>query len=204
MTWAPDYITAEELADFVRTDVEDDRLELQSAVSAASRAIDEATYRQFGSVPSEARVYTPEWSASRGMWVVECDDFTAVTKIELDTADDGTFATEVNISSAVLLPLNALAKGRVYERVGLRRTVTALSGLGDGSVRLTAPWGWPSYPSSVITGAKLQASRFYARRNSPYGIAGSPDQGSELRLLARLDPDVYVSVRHLKRRTWLS
>jgi hypothetical protein len=204
VAWAPDYIDAETLADFVHTDVETDRVELMSAISSACRAIDEATYRQFGSVASETRVYTPRWSTSRGMWVIECDDFTTLTKIELDTAGDGTFATEVAVSSGVLLPLNAAAKGRVYERVGLRSTVTAVASLGKGSVRLTSPWGWPAYPETIVTGAKLQASRVFNRRNSPYGVAGSPDQGSEVRLLARLDPDVLVSVRSFKRRVWLS
>jgi hypothetical protein len=40
----------------------------------------------------------------------------------------------------------------------------------------------------------LQASRFYARRDSPYGVAGSPDLGSEVRLLSKVDPDVAVSL----------
>ena len=204
MPWAPNYIEPEELADFVHTDVESDRVELTSAISSASRAIDEATYRQFGSVTAETRIYTPRWSAARGMWVIECDDFTALTKIELDTAGDGTFATEVSVSGAVLLPLNNVAKGRVFERVGLRSTVTAVSTLGKGSVRLTSPWGWPAYPETIVTGTKLQASRFFARRNSPYGVAGSPDQGSEIRLLAKADPDVILAVRSFKRRVWLS
>ena len=204
MPWAPDYIEPEELADFVHTDVETDRVELVSAISSASRAIDDATHRQFGSVPAEARIYTPRWSTSSGMWVIHCDDFASITKIELDTAGDGTFATEVPVSSGVFMPHNATAIGRVYERVGLRSTVAAVTTLGKGSARLTASWGWPAYPNTIVTGTKLQASRFFARRNSPYGVAGSPDQGSEIRLLAKADPDVILAVRPFKRRVWLS
>ena len=51
----------------------------------------------------------------------------------------------------------------------------------------------PISPLSIVglTGVP-EASRWFARRNSPYGIAGSPEMGSELRLLAKLDPDVAV------------
>lgn len=47
-------------------------------------------------------------------------------------------------------------------------------------------------PAGVTQACLLQASRFFARRYSPFGIAGSPENGSELRLLSRVDPDVAV------------
>lgn len=206
MPWAPNYIAAEDLADYVRTDVESDRPELALACAAASRAIDLATYRQFGSTASEVRTYTPKWSPKRGMWVVECDDlFAAPTAITVDTAADGTFSTTVDASAAVLLPVNNVAEGKPYERVGLRRASLTASALDPDSVRLTAPWGWTAgIPETIFLASRLQASRFFARRNSPYGIAGSPDQGSEIRLQARADPDVALSVRYYKRAVWLS
>lgn len=45
-------------------------------------------------------------------------------------------------------------------------------------------------PPGVHVAALIQSSRLFHRKDSPYGIAGSPAEGSELRLLARLDPDV--------------
>lgn len=47
-------------------------------------------------------------------------------------------------------------------------------------------------PSMVKLATQLQASRWAKRRDAPFGIAGSPEMGSELRLLARLDPDVEI------------
>lgn len=204
MPWRPDYVTPEELAVFVHTDVEEERAELEGACASGSRAIDTATYRQFGSVAAQARIYTPQWSTKLGMWTIECDDFTALTVLEIDTAGDGTFSTSVSLSGTVPLPYNAVEDGLVYERVAVRRSVLTASTLGPGSARLTSAWGWPSVPTSIKSAAKLQASRFFNRRNSPYGIAGSPDQGSEVRLLAKADPDVIVSVRPFKRAVWLS
>lgn len=205
MPWRPDYITAEELADYVRTDVESDRPELTAACSSASRAIDDATYRQFGQTASEARVFTPKWSPLRGMWVVECDDlFAAPTAIAVDTAADGTFATTVDPANVLMLPVNSAAEGRPFLRVALRRGVSVFNPLGYESVRLTAVWGWATVPATIVAATKLQASRFFARRNSPYGVAGSPDQGSEIRLLSRVDPDVRLMIRDYKRDVWLS
>jgi hypothetical protein len=47
--------------------------------------------------------------------------------------------------------------------------------------------------------ARIQAGRFSIRQESLYGVAGSPAAGSELRLLARVDPDVGVSLANYVR-----
>jgi hypothetical protein len=44
----------------------------------------------------------------------------------------------------------------------------------------------------------IQASRLFARRHAPFGVAGNPEVG-QLRLLERLDPDVAISVRPFAR-----
>ena len=50
----------------------------------------------------------------------------------------------------------------------------------------------------------LQASRLNVRRDSPYGIAGGADGSGELRLLARLDPDITPLVVDLVRAGWVA
>lgn len=47
-------------------------------------------------------------------------------------------------------------------------------------------------PPTITAACLLQASRFWKRRDAPFGIAGSPVLGNEMRLLAKLDPDVEV------------
>lgn len=47
-------------------------------------------------------------------------------------------------------------------------------------------------PASVKLATMIQGSRWAKRRDSPFGIAGSPEMGNEMRLLARIDPDVAV------------
>lgn len=189
MAWQPDYCTVGELKAFLRVDDGDDDVELGGAVTAASRAIDTACGRQFGSVPAaQQRWFPAEWDRYRGAWVVTIDD------LMVDPA-----AVEVggaNTSAFVLHDRNAPAKGRPWTRLILG---SGAGDPGDDDVAVTAAWGWTAVPATVKEAALLQASRFSARRDSPYGIAGAPDQGGELRLLARVDADVETMLRSYRR-----
>jgi hypothetical protein len=94
-----------------------------------------------------------------------------------------------------LEPVNAAAEGRPFERLVVdTASVGKPTGL-DGEISATGKWGWAAVPVAVKQATLLQASRFHTRRQAPFGIAGSPDSGSEMRLLAKLDPDVAVSVK---------
>lgn len=188
MPWAPDYLTAEQAADFVRApgvDVD----ELGTWCTAASRAIDKRCNRQFGQVAAPvARTYRrpAAWSSVLGLYLVEVDDVQDVTGLTVG----GVAYAE---SGVTLLPDNAAADGRPYERLGFVDCPT-------GPVVVSARWGWSAVPAQVVGACKLQVSRWAARRDSPYGIAGSPSDGSEMRLLARLDPDVSTTLAGLSRR----
>lgn len=47
-------------------------------------------------------------------------------------------------------------------------------------------------PAPVKYACMLQASRWFKRKDAPFGISGSPEMQGEMRLLAKLDPDVEV------------
>jgi hypothetical protein len=190
MVWAPDYVTAAELKSFLRiTDSEDDA-ELALAITTASRAADRHCHRQFGNVASEeARKYTACWDRRRRRWVVELDDLHDSDDLTVETADGDA------IDVYTLEPVNAAFTGKPYQRLVVDPDSAAKPTSETHGVTATSPnWGWAAVPVPVEQGTLLQASRFHARRFSPYGVAGSPEQGSELRLLARLDPDVAVSL----------
>ena len=195
MTWAPAYVTSDELKAFIRvTDTVDD-VEVASAIEAASRAVDEHTGRQFGQVVSaEARRYTARPRGCR--WVVAVDDL-------MDAAGLVVAVPAGAITLYDLTPINAAVKGRPWTRLAVNPG-SAVQPTGEVyEVTVTAKWGWSAVPAAVKNAVKLQASRFLARRDSPYGVAGSPDQGSEVRLLARVDPDVAVILRPYVRREWV-
>lgn len=199
MAWAPDYVTASELKSYLRIDDTDDDAELAFAITAASRAIDLNTNRQFGVVAAaEQRFYTSHWDRRRLRWVVEVDDLMSVSNFAAITVDSEG-ATVGTIDDYVLEPRNAAAKSRPWTAVLVRPNSQYKPTGARDEVAVTALWGWTSVPAAVKQATLLQASRFFARRQSPYGIAGSPQDGSEIRLLSRVDPDVSVSLAQFRR-----
>lgn len=193
MAWQPDYITTAELKAYVRVSdtVDDDELAL--AVTAASRAVDAWCNRQFGKVSSAAeRLYTGRYDYSQGVWVADIDDLMTTTSMAADV--DGTAVTGYTLE-----PANAAADGKPWTRLVFGDSAEATPDGTAAQVAVTATWGWTAVPSAVKLATRLQASRFATRRDSPYGVAGSPDLGSQLRLLARVDPDVAVALRGYSR-----
>lgn len=192
MAWAPDYVTVAELRSYLRTANPQDDTQLALAVTAASRAVDHDTNRQFGKVSSaEERLYPAYPDYERGYWVVEVDDFqsTSGLAVEVDGDAVATFLKE---------PRNASQKARPWTRVVFTSDSEAMP-CATSEVAVTALWGWTAVPDTVKNAALLQATRLVKRREAPFGVAGSPDQGSELRLLAKVDPDVAVMLRGYRR-----
>ncbi len=188
MPWAPEYIDADDLKGFIRVgDVLDDA-ELVLMAAAANRVVDRAAGRQFGSVAAEARSYPVRYDRRLGRWVAEVDDL---------QSDVGAVYPS-GVDPPTLWPRNAVSVGLAWTHMRW----TADPSDDDGMVTVTAAWGWTTVPPAVPLAARLQGSRFVARRESPFGIAGSPDQGSELRLLARADPDVVVALAYYRRTWW--
>lgn len=202
MAWQPDYATVAELAAVTRISDDLDDIQIALAISAASRLIDGpgGAGRQFGQVDApEARFYTGAWDKDR--WVIEIDDLMTVTGLALavDLYGRSEFTESVDTVYTGFRPANAAAKGRPWTRLTVIPTSPVqMSNLVDG-VKITARWGWTSVPPTIKQATLLQASRLLARRDAPFGVAGSPESGTEMRLLARLDPDVAVAISPYRR-----
>lgn len=193
MALFPDYCTLAELRSFVRiSDAADtgEDTHLSAAITAASRAIDHTTRRQFGLVAAPAaRYYTPYVSDVYGR-VIDIDDLMTTTSLVVKTDLDDDHVYENTITAYRLWPLNAAGNSKPWTRLAFD-TTASVSG-NTGSVEVTASWGWTSVPATVKEAALIQASRFYKRKDSPYGVAGADAMGNSIRLLARVDPDVYT------------
>ena len=187
-------------------------------------------WRQFGRTDEpEARYFTPSRRGYdvyiRDQWVAETDELCeqAVTSwsdnwrafgpratLNLARLWGGTEAQEladvsgdgayVAITGTVLLPRNAAGQGLPWSSVLFTGSSMPCPPLIAESVKVTAEWGWPGVPEAIHEAAMLQASRLVSRRDAPFGVAGSPETGSEVRLLARLDPDVENLVRPFMRK----
>lgn len=187
--WAPDYITAADIAAYLRVDDTDDDELFALWATASSRAVDRRTNRQFGKVAAaETRTYRRPayYSPQYGVWIVEIDDLRDLTGF---TVNGVAYAS----SGATLLPDNAAFTAYPY---------TALAFTDQPTAPLDAHglWGWDGIPAQVLGACRLQSARWNFRRDAPAGVAGSPESGSEVRLLSRLDPDVATMLTGLSRR----
>jgi len=200
MGWARDYVTGGELTAHTRIGDTADDAQVSLAIATASRAIDDRCKRQFGRVPvAEARGYVPRASRARSGWLVPIDDLMTTTGLLVEVDTDGDGIAETVVTGYTLRPTNAVSKGRPWTELLIPSATVPLLA---GSVQVTGLWGWPGVPDSIRQACLLQASRLLSRRDAPFGVAGSPETGSELRLLARLDPDVAVAVEPYRRRVW--
>ncbi|HEX7277784.1 MAG TPA: head-tail connector protein [Acidimicrobiales bacterium] len=172
----------------------DDDTPLQLALDAASSAIDAHCNRTFVAAGSAtARTFSADDRCR-----VTVDDIYTTTGLVVSNGNVALPAAVAYVSDGYELgPVNAAAKGRPW--TFLRHTAGAFSNITNAIV-VTAKWGYAAtVPVAVEQACMLQASRIFSRRLSPFGIAGSPDLGSEVRLLARVDADVAVLLRSLVR-----
>jgi hypothetical protein len=189
VTWAPDYVTSAELKDYIGISDNADDVFVALWVTTVSRNVDDFCGRQFGRVASlEERSFTPHYNRFDGAWVGEIDDVQDVTG--LTVVDENATA----VAGYALLPKNAPQKGKPYERIQFATC--------PGEVTISALWGWTAVPAAVKVGVLLQGKRLAKRRDSPFGISGSPQEQGEIRLLAQLDPDFRTSLRPFTRDWW--
>src|SRR5690606_2942121 len=141
---------------------------------------------------AEERVYLARPDYTGGYWVVDTDDY--------QTTDDLAVKVDGNtVTTFVKEPVNAPGLGLPWTRVAFTGASEYQPRTHPHTVAVTAVWGWTAVPDAVKQATLLQASRFFKRRVAPFGIAGSPDQGSEMRLLARVDPDLAVMLGSYRR-----
>jgi hypothetical protein len=69
--------------------------------------------------------------------------------------------------------------------------------------RIKGVFGFPEVPYEVELACKIQASRLFVRKQSPFGIAGSVELGT-VRLNSRLDPDVEMLLKTFRRNQGLA
>lgn len=91
------------------------------------------------------------------------------------------------VSNPILMPEEALDEGMPCDAIRLP------SGAVYDQMTLTAIRGYPSVPADIEWAAQMQSQRFYGRKGSPEGIAGSAEWG--LTRIPALDPDVLAILK---------
>lgn len=208
MALKADYCTATEFKVWARIADAADDVAIGLAITSASRDVDQVAGRSFGQDdPAVARYYSltadGHYHRNRndpfyGRYTVDPDADISATSgltVKVDNDDDGTFETTLTINTDFRLwPYNAAADSRPWERIVLTAGGSLPTPLR--TIEVTAKWGWAAVPSDIKLATEVQAQTILkGGRDSPLGIAGSPDFGNELRLSTKLHPIAAELVR---------
>lgn len=185
-----DYLSLEEAKRWTGIPVSDDQTaDLEDAISAVEREIEQYCQRKFSQSSSEARDFAA--SNSTLLRLGPFCDLVSVSAVATDEDGDGTFGS--TITSYELEPRNTAGpETRPYtavRRISGSWPVATTSDERQARIRITGVWGWPAVPAPVKQATRIQVARIFKRTDSPFGVAGVSEFGV-MRLTARLDPDV--------------
>lgn len=201
------YATLEELKVFVGipdNDTADDAA-LELALDAASAQVDAFCDRTF---TADSVATTRDYLISN-TGRVDIDPVSTLTGLIVQTDDnnDGTYETTWTIGTDFRAePVNAAAAGVPWDRLVALGTRWFPKNRYRPGVRVTAKFGWPggTVPAAVKLATQIQAARLFKRKDSPFGVAGAVEFGSELRLLNEVDRDAQNLLRPYKREWWVA
>lgn len=192
MAIANGYATLAEIQ--ARLGISSDTTILENIVEAVSRQFDNWCNRRFyKNTGDETRYYTSE-----DTWSIWTDDIVSVTTIGTDEDGDHTYEISWATTDFDLHPFNAVLDGKPYTSIGVTQLGRYRFPLIDRAVAVTGVFGWNAIPDPVNEACLIQSERIYRRKDSPFGVAGTPEFG-QLRLLARLDPDVEMLLSAYRR-----
>jgi len=164
-------------------DTGDDSI-IENIVEAASRQIDKFCNRQFFQNVGQERYYS---AASRVL--VFIDDCVSISAVSTDRNLTRTWSTTVTVSDTELAPLNATVLGFPYTELRMKPLASNEFDMGLDLIKITGTWGWPSVPDNVNESCLLLTSRLFRRKDSPFGVTGGGEVGTQIAISA-VDPDI--------------
>ncbi len=189
------YVTREELINHIVSNgggqfsPEDDG-NLDLSVEACSRWLDEY-YKTSFYARTETRYLTAEFSD-----LVYLDDLLTITTLKTDTDGDETYATTWATTDYWLEPRNAQSRPTPspYTRIRINRNGDYSFPTIDYGIEIAGTWGYSSTAPKVIKQlCLLLAHRIWKRKDSIFGIAGSPELGvTVIQAKVTVDSDIQM------------
>jgi len=169
------------------TPTANDESQLELAVMAASRAIDRHCGRYFWNQTATTRILTP-----KNAYSLMTPDLVSVTTLKTDEDGDGVYEVTWAASDYVLAPVNnAVAYPvRPYWEIQVAYNGRYVFLNLPQSVQIVGVWGWAAVPAAVKQATLIQAARYFRRKDSPYGVAGSANIAAPATMSGQLDVDV--------------
>lgn len=183
------YATLSELKAFLGISAATDDARLESAIESASRAIDTECSRQF-----YATTATLYFQTDDPLRLDLNADLLSATTISIDTTGRRDY-TALSVSDYELDP-----EAAPYRTVWIAPGVSAAFPLGRRGVRITGSWGYcatGSYPQAINKACLILATRYFKRKDAPFGVLGTPELGY-LRITSR-DPEVRALINPFRR-----
>lgn len=183
------YATLSELKAFLGISASTDDARLESAIESASRAIDAECTRQF-----YATTATLYFQTDDPLRLDLNADLHAVTSIAVDASGTRAY-TALSASDYELDP-----EATPYRTVWIAPGTSAAFPLGRRGIRIQGAWGYcatGSYPQAINKACLILATRYFKRKDAPFGIVGTPELGY-LRVTAR-DPEVRALLNPYRR-----
>lgn len=202
------YATLAELRDWVGiTRAEDtaDDTKLSLALDVATALIDNYTDRYFTQDANVvAREYVP--LDSRTVDVPYGISTTTGLIVATDDNNDGVYETTWDSTDYRLEPANAADDSRPWSRIVAvgSRLFPVSTARRYPAVRITAKGGWTAVPAPVKQACLIQAAFIWGRKDSRFGVAGSPEFGNELRVETALDRTAQVLLDPYRRHWWVA
>jgi hypothetical protein len=200
------YATLAELKAFVGIpvlDVADDAV-LQLALDAAGAQVDNYCDRTFG---ADATVTTRWYEATEtGQVTVDPISTTTGLVVASDADGDGVAETTWTLGTDFRLePINAALAGEPWTRLVVLGTRWFPRPAHRPGVSVTAKFGWPGgvAPAPVKEATLLLAMKLFKRKDAPFGVAGSVEFGSEVRILPG-DMDAERLLKPYRRNWWVA
>lgn len=180
---------------------------IDATILAASRQIDNWCGRPFGkSAAAEARYFTlrgygygssyaysqffggasPSYGYPYAPLSIDVGDLVSVTEIATDLGDR-TYPNVWDAADFDLYPVQPRPNWPFHRVESSPLGIKAFPPTSRG-IRVTGIFGWPAVPAAIVEAATIQATRLWARRLAPLGLAGSSEFG--LTAIANMDPDV--------------
>lgn len=168
------------------------------AADAATQAINLAMDTDFH-VPGETAADEERFYTSERPSTIQIDDLVELHEVAVDSFLDGSYGQVWEEGRDFALePLNALAKGRPFERIKLLTRSRYSFSPRQRAVRVTGVFGWPVTPPAVVEYATILAVKLYKRPDAAFGIATFGDVSMQV---MRNDPDFDNLLHSLGRDT---
>ena len=174
------YVTLPEMRAYLK--IEPERTEmnpaLEAAIAAASKFVDRHCHRQFNKSDIATTRTFKVLSRGRSLWV---DDFYTTDGLVIDGAAWDSKRYDLYPGNGVYEGVPGWPFYRLDDiRYGNYGPYARFGGLGsyEGSVTVTAKWGWAEVPAPIKQATYLQAGHLYKMADAPNGVAGMDQFGA--------------------------